>query len=271
MRFRALIGSLVVGALASAAPAAFMGTVDFEDGTTGGLGKQLDTSNHQGFTIADFGGPGNLEFNYHGTQPSNNGFKSTYLLAGGPSGDVYSDVILRALYKPSSNGFEFALTARVKEFPSGSFGNTASGWGIWATGGTMGFAPGLNIAFEPELGASGSVRATVANWADTTPIVISATTWYDVIFSTIGTTATATMTQLDGSFQPVSGKTATVSYNMNTTPAEFSASGFAGTRGAQTNASAGYILDNVFIVPEPSSLMLLGLGGLCMMRRRRIA
>jgi hypothetical protein len=256
MFLRALAGSFIVAASASMAPAAFMGTVDFEDGTVGVFTKVINVSNPQSFEINDYVGPGNLEFRHHGTGTGN--FKSSYRLAdtSAGAGDIYGDVVLSALYKPS-NEFEIALAGRVQA--------NGSGFGLQASNGLG----GVRIGYQNNAAATSGKGTTATLWADSTAISMDVNKWYAITFTAIGSTATGTVQELDGSFNPVAGKSVTVSYTDNL--AEMAATGFAGTRGAQTNNAFGYVLDNLTVVPEPSSLTLLGLIGLCLMRRRRMA
>ena len=264
--FRKVIaGGIVLGCMASAGRAEFVGTVDFEDGTVGALSKVIHVSNPQNFNIADFGGPGNLEFNPHGTGTGN--FKSSYWLfdtSGSGAGDVYGDVTLQALFKPS-NQFEIALAARVVDDPDGAGSLTSSGWGLQASNGLG----GVRIGYQNTAGGTVGKGTTAAVWDNSDALSMDPLKWYELTLSVIGSTATGTVTELDGSFLPVAGHTVTVSYT--DTLAEMAASGFAGTRGAQTNDAFGYVLDNVTVVPEPASMTLLGLGGLALLRRRRIA
>ena len=114
----ALAGGLVLGCLASVSQAAFFGIEDFNTGTTGPLIKEIDVSNHQSYQVGNFGGPGQ-SFNYYHSNPTG-GFESTFLLAdtsGTSAGDVYGDVTVQALYRPSVS-FEFALAARVQQHVS---------------------------------------------------------------------------------------------------------------------------------------------------------
>lgn len=254
----AMMGAVIVGLSASAAQANFFGTVDFDDGTVGPLTKVINVSNPQSFVIADFGGPG-LSFNHHGTDPAgiSGGFKSSYRLAdttGTGDGDVYGDIMLQALYRPS-NEFEIVLAARVQD--------NGSGFGLQASNGLG----GVRIGYQNNTGGTSGKGTTATAWSNSDPILMDTAKWYDISFSAIGSTATGTVTELDGSFLPVPGHSVTVIYV--DTLSEMAATGFAGTRGAQPNNSAGYVLDNVTFVPEPGSMLLLGFGAVGLMRRRR--
>jgi MYXO-CTERM domain-containing protein len=253
---RVIAGMFLVGAAAASAPAAFMGTVDFEDGTVGEMSKVLNVSNPQNFEINDYGGPGNLEFRHHGVGTGN--FKSSYRLfdTSAGAGDIYGDVALSALYKPS-NEFEIVLAGRVQA--------NGSSMGLQASNGLG----GIRIGYQNTVGGTSGKGTTDTTWDDLTTISMDPNKWYAIALSIIGSTVTGSVQELDVNFLPVAGKSTTVSYT--DTLAELASTGFAGTRGAQTNNAFGYVLDNVTVVPEPSGLTLLGLGGLGLMRRRRTA
>lgn len=273
MSYKGIVGCVILACIASAAPAAFVGTIDFEDGTTGALIKEIQVSNPQTYTVGDFGGPGTKELNYAGI--ATGGFQSEFLVvdtSGTGAGDVYGDVTVQSLYKPSIS-YEFAVAARVQELkPGGAYGGTGSaGWGIWATQSTN-WATSFSIAVETSVNGQGQIRAGTNQWANGDAIAISSSTWYDVTLAMVGLTATATMTELDANFTPVAGHTATITYT--DTLGEMQLTGMVGTRSAQ-NASDinGYVLDNFTVtpVPEPASMSLLALAGLALIRRRRTA
>jgi hypothetical protein len=252
-----IVAAAVIGCMASVGQAAFIGTVDFEDGTVGPLTKVINVSNPQSFTIGDFGGPGALEFNHHGVGTGN--FKSSYRLAdtsGTGAGDVYGDIAMGALFKPS-NEFEIALAARVQD--------NGSAFGLQASNGLG----GVRIGYQNTAGGTSGKGTTAAAWENSDPISLDPAKWYNLSFSAIGSTATGTVSELDASFLPVAGHSVTVSYT--DTLGEMFATGYAGTRGAQVNNSLGYTLDNITFgeIPEPAGLGLLGVAVLGLARRRR--
>ena len=257
-----MLVALVVGLTASVAPAAFLGTIDFEDGTQGPLTKLINLQFPSATWTVDSGVGFNPSMGLVASNPTN--FSSDWLVvdsAGDGTGDVYDDVTVSTKYQPGvASGYECALGVRINE------GNGDNGWGLWTGAGTNGWGA-ISITFQHDDHSSMSMRQANTIWANGDGIAMTIGTWYDTELTADGTLLTGTVTELDANGDPVAGHTATVSYDMAGDP-DVIMQGFVGTRSAG-NGDSQFILDNYTVTPEPATMLLLGLGGALSMLRRK--